>query len=446
MPVEGGYYHWIKQAFGPFSGFMAGWMNWIMSFVDVSIYPVLAAYYLGYFVPAIRNGTTIGGVELSGSFLSFLVAAVIIWAMTALQVRGARLAGLTTSWLGLFVMAPLVVMAILGIVAWIRSGVTPSLPFLPEGETLGGALSVGLFVVMWNYMGWELPAAAADEIVNPRKTYPRAMLLVLIAAIATYALPTVAGLYGGGGEDGRYQAWGIEEYEEGEGIGPVLEEYGVAPEQYESWGVDPASAVGWEFPDIGHAIAAKLTGEGSALPRVLGITLTLAAVLSMIGLFIGNSLGGSRIPFALAEDGMMPRWLVHVHPRFGTPWVAILVCGIAFTIFSLQAFAFLVVVDVFLQTLVILAEFGALWKLRFTHPELPRERVPGGWLGLVLVTLGPSAIILLAIYSQIQEEGLSSLWLALASMAVGALVYFPIRRYIKPGVPDLDPFAHDTGD
>src|SRR3972149_9930257 len=102
--------------------------------------------------------------------------------MSALQVRGAPLAGLTTSWLGVLVMAPIVVMTILGIVVWIQSGTTPSLPFLPEGETVGGALSVGLFVVMWNYMGWELPGAAGGEGVNTRKTHPRAMLLVLIAA------------------------------------------------------------------------------------------------------------------------------------------------------------------------------------------------------------------------------------------------------------------------
>jgi amino acid transporter len=446
MPAEGGYYHWIKQAFGPFPGFMAGWMNWIMSFVDTAIYPVLAAYYLGYFIPQIRSGFTLGGVELSGGFVSFLVAAVIIWAMTALQVRGARLAGLTTSWLGIAVMLPIVVMTVLGVYNWIHSGVTLSLPFLPEGETVGGALSVGLFIVMWNYMGWELPAAAGDEIVNPRKTYPRAMLLVLVAAVATYALPAAAGLYGGAGEGGRYQAWGIEENSDGEGIGPVLEEYGVAPERYQSWGIDPTSAVGWEFPDIGHAIAVKLAGPDSALPRLLGIFLTLAAVLSMIGLFIGNSLGGSRIPFALAEDGMAPKWMVRVHPRYGTPWVAILVCGVAFTLFSLQAFAFLVVVDVFLQTLVILAEFGAMWKLRITRPELPRQKVPGGWLGMVLVTVGPTAIILLAIYSQIQEEGLSSLWLALATMVAGALLYLPIRRMIKPGIPDVDPFHPEGAD
>ncbi len=48
MPVEGGYYHWTKQAFGPFTGFLTGWMNWVMSWVDVSIYPVLGATYLGF--------------------------------------------------------------------------------------------------------------------------------------------------------------------------------------------------------------------------------------------------------------------------------------------------------------------------------------------------------------------------------------------------------------
>ena len=62
------------------------------------------------------------------------------------------------------------------------------------------------------------------------------------------------------------------------------------------------------------------------------------------------------------------------------------------------------------------------------------------------MTLGPTAIILLAIYSQIQEEGLNSLWLALGAMAVGALLYFPIRRIIKPGIPDVDPYHPEGAD
>ncbi len=438
MPVEGSYYHWVKKAFGPFAGFLAGWNNWVVSWLDVTIYPVLAVYYLGYFFPALREGGTIFGIEVSAEFTSWLVAVLIIWVISALQIRGARLSAMFTNGMGIFMIAPLFVMGVMGIYNWIAGGVTISLPFLPEGESMIGAFSTGLFVVMWNYMGWELPSVAGDEIVNPKKTYPRAMALVLVAAIITYALPTLGGLYGGGADEGRYQAWGIEEYESGEGIGVVLEEYGVAPEQMEAWGVDPMSSVGWEFPDIGHRVGEILGGSG--LGVLMGSLLTIAAVLSMLGLFIGNSLGGSRVPFALAEDGMMPRWMVRVHNKYGTPWVAIVLVGVIYSVFSLSAFAFLVVADVFLQTLVILAEFAAMWKLRITMPDFPRQKVPGGWLGLFLVTLGPTFVILLAIYSQVIEEGFSSIGWALAAMAIGAILYFPLRATLKPGVPDVDPF------
>jgi amino acid transporter len=446
MPAEGGYYHWIKQAFGPFAGFMAGWMNWVVSWVDVAIYPVLAAYYLGYFFPALRQGTTIGGMEVPGWVLSWLVALVLIWAISYLNVRGARLAGLTTDWLGLIMMLPLLLMSIVGIYTWIHSGATPPLPFLPQGQpvTVGNlmpALSTGIFVIMWNYMGWELPTAAGDEIVNPKRAYPIAMVLVLIATIATYAIPTLAGFYGGAGEEGRYQLWGLEENAEGQGIGQTLMNASVTEGQINTWNIDPTSSVGWEFPDIAHAIGDQATGRrNSPLSIFLGSTMTIAAVFSMIGLFIGNGLGGTRLPFALAEDGMLPGWMVKVHPRYGTPWVAILFCGLLYSIFSLQAFSFLVVVDVFLNMVVLIACFFALWVLRIKLPNIPRQKVPGGYLGLVLVTLFPTVIFMLAIYSQIAEEGLSALWLALAAMAIGVILFFPINKYIKPNIPDVNPF------
>lgn len=443
MPVEGGYYHWVKKAFGPFAGFLAGWNNWVVSWLDVTIYPLLAVYYLSFFIPALSDGATIFGIEFSAETLSWLLAVALIWLLSYLQIRGARLAALFTNGLMVVMLIPLVLMSIVGIYNWIQGGVTISLPFLPEGESLIGAFSVGLFVVMWNYMGWELPTVAGDEIVNPKKTYPRAMTLTLIAAIATYTIPLLAGLYGGAGADGRYQLWGIEG--DDEGIGVVLADYGVTEEQITAWGADPSDSIGWEFPQIANVLG-EIAG-GPNLGLILGALVTISAVFSMIGLYIGNSLGGSRVPFALAEDGMMPEFLVKVHNKYGTPWVAIVFVGVIYSIFSLSAFAVLVVADVFLQTLVILAEFAALWKLRFSMPEFPRQKVPGGYFGLVLVTLGPTAIILLAIYSQIVEVGLyGSIGFALVAMLIGAVLYFPIRKYIKikRSIPDVDPFkAHE---
>jgi amino acid transporter len=453
MPAEGGYYHWLKKAFGPFVGFMGGWSNWVVSWVDVSIYPVWAAYYLGYFIPALRNGATIGGVQVPSWVLSWIMALVLIRAISALSVRGARLSGLFTNWLGAIMMVPLVLMSIVGILAWIKSGTTIHLPFLASGGTvtfgaLVPALGTGIYIAMWNFMGWELPTAAGDEVVNPKRTYPLAMLLVLLATIASYSIPTVAGLYGGAGQDGKYQLWGLEASSDTTGIVGDLAGTDATQAQVDewtgklqSWGVEPSSSVGWEFPDIAHAVADKLTGQtNGTFARVLGALVSFAAVLSMTGLFIGNGLGGTRLPFALAEDGMMPKFMVKVHPKYGTPWVSIIFCGVIFSIFSLQAFSVLVVIDVFLNMLVLLACFYAMWVLRFKDPDRPRQRVPGGWFGLALITGCMTVVVVMAIIFNYLDSGLSSISWALIAMAIGVVLYFPLRMFIKPGIPDVNPY------
>jgi amino acid transporter len=439
MPAQGGYYHWVKRAFGPFAGFLAGWNNWVVSWLDVSIYPVFAAMYLSAFIPALDEGATLFGVELSAGFLQWLVAVVMIWFVAWLQIRGSRVTGLFTNTLGVIMIIPLIILSVLGFYVWFKSGVPlASLPFLPGGEgvnvdSLTAAFSTGLFVVMWNFMGWELPSAAGDEVVNPRKTYPRAMAIVLVLAIMTYMIPVVGSLFGGAGEDGRYTMWGIEASDEEVGIITDVEGYGVTAEQVDGWGVSSASdATGWEFPQIAQVVAGKLTGDvNSPFAIFMMLILTISAVLSMTGLFIGNS---------LAEDGMFPRWMIKVHPRHGSPYVSILVASVIYTLFATNAFEFLVVADVFLQLLVVLAEIAALWVLRRTEPDRPRTRVPGGMPGLVLASVSLAGIILIAFYSQIAEAGWGSVGVSLTLMAVGAVLYFPIRKIYKPGIHDVDPF------
>jgi amino acid transporter len=448
MPHEGGYYHWIKQAFGPFAGFLAGWMNLMVSWLDASIYPVLGAAYLAFMFPVLNDGMTIGGFEIPGNTVSFAAGAVLIWAITGLQIRGARLTGLTTNWIGLLILVPLGIMTILGLANILRFGM-PSLPFLPGDQpvtssSLTSAFGLGLFVVMWNYMGFELATVAGDEIVEPRRTYPMAMLIVLILAVATYVLPMFAGMYGGAGADGRYLLIGTEAGD-GQTIGSIMQDNGVSTDTLTSWGVDPEGTSGWYLPDIAKAVGDQTAGTvGSDLGNLLGNAMTIAAGLSMVGLFIGNSLGASRIPFAAAEDGMAPKWLVRVSPRYGTPWVAIFVAGIVYTIFATNAFSFLVVADVFLNTLVLIACFFALWVLRRKLPGLPRKKVPGGYVGLALATLAPCFVMAVAVYSQIQDVGSDAIVLGLAAIVIGAILYFPIRAYIKPGIPDVDPFHEEA--
>ena len=208
-----------------------------------------------------------------------------------------------------------------------------------------------------------------------------------------------------------------------------------------AWGVDPATDAGWEFPTIAHVIGDKVAGKDSPLSYFLGGIVGISAIFSMIGLFIGNGLGGTRVPYAMAEDGMMPQWLNKVHPKYGTPWISIIICGVFYLIFSTSAFQNLVVIDVFLNMLVLMAEILALVVLRIKKPELPRNRVPGGVVGLVYIVIAPLSIIILAIVSQISDFGWeSSIGWGLIAMAVGAILYFPIRKWVKPGVPDVDPY------
>jgi amino acid transporter len=439
MPVEGSYYHWTKEGFHPFVGFLTAFMNWCMSLVDVAIYPVLAVAYLSFWVPQLTDG----GWGMPGWVVQWLAAIAIILIIQVLQARGARLAGLTSIWLGAILILPLVIMTVVGFYNWGAHGTSFHMTLLAPGTGTTGAFALGLWVVMWNYMGWELPTSAGDEIVKPKRTYPLAMALVLIAAIATYALPTVSALYGGAGEDNRVMLWGLEESETDAGIGADLLGAGMTQGQMDAAEVDPASSEGWWLPDIAKAVAEKTTHAGSGFAGFLSNFMMVAAVLSMVGLLVGNSVSATRIPFALAEDGMAPRWLVRVHHKWGTPWVAIVVTGFFFCVFSVNAFSSAVVIDVLLNSLTLMLQFLALWRLRFIKRDVPRSKIPGGWIGLIIATLLPFAIIGVAIYYQVHDEGWVAIWATAIVIVVGAILYFPFRKYLKKnrGVPDVDPYA-----
>ncbi len=436
MPVEGSYYYWTKEAFGPFPGFLIAWMDWVLTLVDVAIYPVLAVTYLSFWVPQLTEG----GWGMPGWVVQWLAAIAIILIISLLQIRGVRLAGMTSVWIGVILLIPIAIMTVLGFYNWGAHGSTFDMIFLPQDTSVWGAFSIGLFVVMWNYMGWESPTTAGDEIVKPRRTYPLAMALVLIAVIATYALPTVAALYGGAGEDNKVLLWGLEEED---GIGQVLLEGGMTQEQMDAAGVDPTATEGWWLPDIAQAVGDETAGEGSWFGSFLGNFMMAAAFLSMVGLLIGCSISGTRMPFAVAQDGMAPLWLVRVHHKWGTPWVAIAVTGFFFAIFSVNAFAALVVLDVLLNSFTVLLDFAALWWLRRKRPDIPRSKIPGGLVGLIIATILPAAVIVFAIVSQVKEEGWRAIWLAAIAIAIAPILYFPFRKYLKKdrGVPDVNPYV-----
>lgn len=370
MPAEGGYYVWVKQAISPFWGFQAGWWSWLMSITDMAVYPVLFADYTSTLLLQYFDSHVLANSKPA----HWLTTLLLIWPLTYLNIRGVKAVGDFSRFFGIMVLAPFLVMAVIGGYHWLAHPLPVWQPFVPPDTGIAGAFGVGLFVVMWNYMGWDIIANIAGEIDNPRRNLPLAMAIAIPLITLAYLLPTFAGL---------------------------------TASDWQHW---TAGA----FPKIAAAVGGPW----------LGGWLGVAALLSTAGLFNALLLSFSRIPFVIAADGYLPAALTRLHPTYQTPYVAIIVCSAIYSLFTFSTFTSLVVLDVVLYSAVIFLEFAALIRLRLTRPDMLRPyHIPGGWWGIVLITLLPVALLILALVSTLQELGLTAvLWSAIA-LASGPLAY-----------------------
>jgi amino acid transporter len=334
MPDEGGYIAWVRRAFGSFWAFQVGWWSWIDSFVDVAVYPALFVEYLRFWYPAMEP------------LERWLLAVLFIVALTALNVLGVRPSGRAAVALSVLALAPILVLAAVGLATAVQA---PWRPLVPEGHTVGAGLGFGLAVVMWNYSGWDTPSTCLGEARTPEHSFRRALFLTLPIIAAAYLLPV-----------GAVLATGLTDWSKWEtGSLPTL-----------------ARAVGGDW--LGHAVGA-------------------GAVVSAAGLFLTLLLTNSRIPYVLARDGLMPGALAAVHPRFGTPWLAVLLSAALYAAFAVFSFKELIVLNVWLYSLSLIVELAAFVILRAREPALPRPwRVPGGFGTALLVAVVPAALSLLA--------------------------------------------------
>lgn len=351
IPAEGGYYVWVRRALGPFWGFLCGWWTWVFSWVDVAIYPVLFAGY----VKALFH---LYGRDLNYDqhpLLRWGIGMMIVAPLTYLNVRGIRVVGKVAVQLFVALLAPFVVMIACGLPGVIAH---PALTTTPHfvGKSAYEAFTSGLFVVMWNYLGWDSMSTVAAEVENPGKSFPKALAICVPLVTLTYLLPVLVG--------------------------------NVVLRDPEAW-KDGA----WTI------IAERLGGFNLAL------AVTGAGLIATSGLFSSTLLAGSRIPFALAEDDVLPPALTRLHPKYETPAVAILVSAVFYSFFSLQTFGDLAEVDVAVYSAGLLLEFVALIVLRYREPDLARPyRIPGGWFVLALVVLLPVIVLVMAVMDQFHSE------------------------------------------
>jgi len=357
MPVQGGFYRWVRAAFGDFWGFLAGWWNWSASFLLGSAYAVLFTDYLGFYFPQITG------------WKHYVVSVVLVAIITWINVRGIQMVGQFATALELFILLPVLVMIVMGLAKWQHN---PFSPVVPPHQPFNKIFGVGLALGIWLYSGYEQLSTVAGEVENPQRSFPRALAIVVPLSVATYFLPTLAAL---------------------------------------------AALDNWQKLHTGYfSDAAQLIG-GSWL----GFWMTLAAMVTNISILNGTVLASTRMPFAMAEDGYLPSVLARLHPRFGTPSIAIIVSAIIYAMLAFHTLTQLINVYVWLRVATSLMTVLAGWRLRYTNPQMPRTFViPWGRFGVLYVVAAP---VIMSYVVLRYSDPFAIRW-GPAALLVGPVAYF----------------------
>lgn len=369
IPADGGFYVWVRRALGPFWGFQESWLSLSASIFDMALYPSIFVLYLGKFSPALTAGWRAYAWSIA------VVAVCSLW-----NLRGAPAVGKGAVWLFVLLLSPFVIFVALGF--WRAFTLHPTVqwgnpvPLGVHGFGAGSAFSTAVLVAMWNYMGWDNASTVAQEVENPQRNYPRAMIAAAILTAITYIVPLSAMALAG---------------------------------------LPSAS-----FSTGDWAAAARALGGSGLLGTALGIAVVAGGCIMGVGMFIALVMSYTRLPMAMAHDGMFPRVFARLNSR-GVPWISVLFCGLAWALALKLPFERLISVDLILYGSSLLLEFVALPVLRVREPHLQRPFKAGNLPVASMLGLGPAALILYALFVSRDEMIYGSMSALLFAAMVGLM-------------------------
>jgi amino acid transporter len=372
LPEEGGYYAWVRRGLGNFWGFQEAWLSLAASIFDMAIYPTLFVFYLKQMAPWFGEGN-------HGIYAGLFV----VGTCAALNLAGIRVVGITSLWLFFLLSMPFGLIVLLSPV---RAGVFADTQPASAGVSIG--LLGAVLVAMWNYMGWDNASTIAQEVERPQRTYPKAMIAAVILVSLTYILPFAAVYFTG----------------------------------------TPASA----FAEDGSwaSVAGQLGGTIAGI-QWLRFLVTIGGMMSAFGMFNALVMSYSRLPLAMARDGMMPKLFGKVTKKNETPWVSIVVLASGWALCLGLGFKRLVTLDIMLYGAALMLEFVTLVALRIREPQLRRSfRVPGGMAGAVSCGIFPLALLILAMVESEHEAilGMNGLVFGAFIILSGFGIYFATSK------------------
>jgi len=352
IPTSGSAYAYAYSSVGEVPAWTLGWalvLEYAVGSAAVAIgwsgnFTALLRSTMGFELPVwLANSLT---SPVDGGFIN-LPAMLIVFAITALLVVGSKESARLT---GVFVAIKLaILLVVIGMGMFFIKGANLSLdpPAVPDGSwfaILGGAGPIvgAAAIIFFAYIGFDAVSTTAEETKNPKRDLPIGILGSLFITTTLYILASTVLV-------------GMVPYTD------FLEGPGVTAEQAAERIVEP---FGYAFEAAGFSFVANMIRAGA----IVGITSVLMVLL----------MGGPRVFFALARDGLLPESWSTVHPKFGTPYKTTIGTGLSVGVFAGfgtlgAASALTNIGTLFAFTMVCLS----VVILRYTKPELERPfRVP----------------------------------------------------------------------
>jgi len=408
IPAAGGGYLWARFGLPGPAAFLTGWMDWLAHAVAGSLYAVIFGAYVvwgaqtifGWGEPPVGTGHDEGLGTLFGvpawpiaKGLTLAVCLLFLW----INHRGSSETGKAGNIITVAKIIVIGIFIVAGLVAMINaeeSTVSGKFtPFLPEGFS-GVLVAMGLTFIAFE--GYEIIVQAGEEVVEPRRTIPKAVFLSLLIVIPIYVLVAIVCL------------------------GALV----IPPDVLASTGWAPGET--WRYlaglGETGVAVAAN-----AFLPWGLGaMLLVIGAVLSTMSALNATTFSSTRVSFAMGRDRFLPAALGKVSSRTRTPTIALIASGVLIVGVALLldaekvasatcAMFLLVFALVNIASIVIRRKYGG--KLRYGY------LVPGGPCIPVAAAVGQVCLA-----GWLLESQPMTLWLTAGWIALGLVIYYTWSR------------------
>jgi len=273
-PRAGGMYHYLKEAYGTFWGFLYGWACFLVIMSGgIAALAVAFGEYLGSFIPLFSTQNILFSLPIGGWSWSVsggqIAGALAILVLTGVNHIGLREGATVQNFLAVFRIGSIVVFV--GLAFFVdkqaSATVTEALPKI----NLLAAVGIGMIAALWTYDGWYGATFSAGEMRDPQRTLPFGLVWGTVIVMVLYALINLV--------------------------------YFVAL---------PLDAIA-ETPRIGETAAAALFGNAG------GKLMSFAILVSTFGCLAATILYSPRIYLAMSRDGVFFRSLGKVDPRYHTP-------------------------------------------------------------------------------------------------------------------------------